>query len=107
MLGVTPWLFRRPLVCRYTTRVLRTVVTPNTRGSLQYGPFRTAGSAGYSSKIAGDNDSGHIEAGENEGMFFVDSKFHKGIELFSLRWRLKYCRYIPSKILLSHMAPLH
>ena len=76
MLGVTPWLFRRPLVCRHTTRVLRTVVTPNTRDYLRYGVFRTAGSAGHSSKVAGDNDSGHIEAGENEGMFFVDSRYY-------------------------------
>ena len=83
MLGVKPWLLNRPLGYRHTTRVLRTVVTPNTRGFLQYGPFRTAGSAGYSSKVAGDNDSGHIEAGENEGMFFVDSKYYKSIGLFS------------------------
>ena len=74
MLGVAPRLLSRPLSYRHTSRVLRTVVTPNTRGSLQYGAFRTDGGAGYSSKVAGDNDSGHIEAGENEGMFFVDSK---------------------------------
>ena len=82
MLGVAPRLLSRPLGHRHTTRVLRTVVTPNTRGSLQYGAFRTDGGAGYSSKVAGDNDSGHIEAGENEGMFFVDSKYYKSIGLF-------------------------
>ena len=34
-----------------------------------------AGRMGYSSKVAGDNESGHIEAGENEGMFFIDSMY--------------------------------
>ena len=82
MLSVTLWRFSRPLGYRHTTGVLRTVVTPNARGFLQYGAFRTTGSAWYSSKVAGDNDSGHIEAGENEGMLFVDSKYYKSIGLF-------------------------
>ena len=60
-------------------------MTPKARGFLQYGAFQTTRSAGYSSKVAGDNDSGHIEAGENEGMLFVDSKYHKSMGLFLQR----------------------
>ena len=34
------------------------------------------GGARYKSKVAGDNESGHIEAGENEGIFFIDSEYY-------------------------------
>lgn len=33
------------------------------------------GSSRYKSTAAGDNDTGHIEAGKNEGIFFVDSEY--------------------------------
>ena len=78
MLGTTPRLLSRPLGLRHTTRILRTVVIPHEHVFRQQEAFRTVGSARYKSKVAGDNESGHIEAGENEGMFFIDSKTCKG-----------------------------
>ena len=36
-----------------------------------------AGSGRYRSTVAGDNKSGHIEAGKKEGVFFIDSE-HSG-----------------------------
>ena len=78
MLGITPRLLSRPLGFRHTTRNLRTVVIPRKHGFLQHEALRTVRNAGYKSKVAGDNESGHIEAGENEGMFFIDSKYYKG-----------------------------
>ena len=78
MLGITPTLLSRPLGYCHTKQVLRTVATPYKHGFLRYNAFRTVGSAGYNSKVAGDNESGHIEARENEGMLFVDSKSYKG-----------------------------
>ena len=51
---------------------------PRKHGFLQHEALETVRCAGYKSKVAGDNESGHIEAGENEGIFFIDSKYYKG-----------------------------
>ena len=77
MLGITPGLLSRPLRCRQNARVLRTVVAPYHHDFLRHEAFRAVGRAGFKSKVAGDNESGHIEAGENEKMFFIDSKYYK------------------------------
>ena len=106
MLGITPLLLSRPLGYHHTTQVLRTVVTPYKQCFIRYGNLRTLGSVRHHSKVAGDNESGHIEAGENEGMFFIDSGF-RGIWLFTLQFRLKFRRCLPSKALLPHMASVH
>ena len=132
MLGITPRLLSRPLGCCHTTQVLRTVTTPYKHDFLRYNAFRTVGSAGYNSKVAGDNESGHIEARENEGMLFVDSKSYKGswflarvyrmLELMvvglpsllllecwglPLQYELILRRYLPSEAQHRYVASLH
>lgn len=73
LLRITPRLLGRPLLgCRHATRAN---VTPYKHGLLRQGAFGAVGRAGYKSKVAGDNESGHIEAGENERMLFIDSEY--------------------------------
>lgn len=74
MLGITPRLLSRPLHRSHATSALLTVATPYKRAVLQHEALRTVGSAKYKSTAAGDHKSGHIEARENEGIFFIDSE---------------------------------
>lgn len=75
MLGITARLLSRPYC--HPTRFLRKFTVPHDDKLLRHEALRTVGSARYKSKVAGDNDSGHIEAGENEGILFVDSTYYR------------------------------
>ena len=74
MLGIRPQLLSRRLGHGYTTRALRTIAKSYTRTPLRHEALCIVGSGRYKSTVAGDNMSGHIEAGKNEGIFFVDSQ---------------------------------
>ena len=74
MLGITPQLLSRPLGHCRSTGFSRAVATRYKHVPLQPKTLRKIGSARFASKVAGDNESGHIQAGENEGIFFVDSE---------------------------------
>lgn len=112
LLGATPRLFGRPLLgCRHTAWANGTLYKHD---FLRRDAFGAAGRAGYKSKVAGDNESGHIEAGENERMLFIDSEYESAFGLwngsincfFSLQFRLRIRRYFPSKASLPHMASI-
>lgn len=81
---------------------------------LRWGALDGVGRAGYRAKVAGDNESGHIEAGENERMLFVDSEYEGSlwclervhVLLLTLGIRLRLRRCLPSKASLPHMASI-
>lgn len=75
MLGLTPWLLSRPLGHRSSTRTLPTVTKPWKHAFIPHGALRTVRGGRYKSTVAGDNDSGHIEAKKNEGILFIDSEY--------------------------------
>lgn len=75
MLGITPRLLRRPLLGhRRTTRAFWTVAKPSTHTLLRREALRTVEGGRYKSTAAGNDKSGHIQAGKNEGIFFTDSR---------------------------------
>lgn len=71
LLRIAPRLLSRPVGCRHAAWAN---VTPYKHDLLRRGTFGVIGRAGYKSKVAGENESGHIEAGENERMLFIDSE---------------------------------
>ena len=74
MLGITLRLLSRPLGHSYTTRAFRAVAKPYNRKLLRNQVLLTLNNRRGKSTAAGDNNTGHIEAGENEGIFFIDSE---------------------------------
>ncbi|CAD6581210.1 MAG: mitochondrial escape protein 2 [Alectoria sarmentosa] len=75
MLGITLRLLSRPLGHSYTTRAFRAVAKPYNRKLLRNQVLLTLNNRRGKSTAAGDNNTGHIEAGENEGIFFIDNLF--------------------------------
>lgn len=78
MLGIIPRLLSKPLGHSCTTRAFWTTAKPYPHTLLRHEALRTVGSGRYKSTAAGDNKSGHIEAGKNEGIFFIDSEYPWG-----------------------------
>lgn len=95
MLGISSRLLSRPLGHRFPTWASRAVARPYKHGSLRHEALRTVGGTRYKSKVAGDNESGHIEAGENEGIFFIDNIFPLKLNFFTWLPFLDVEQYMP------------
>lgn len=78
MLGNNFRLLIRPLGPCHRTRAFWTAVNPYTHKLLRHEALKTANSRRYKSTAVGDVESGHIEAGKNEGIFFIDSGYSGG-----------------------------
>ena len=52
------------------------IAKPYTRTRLRHEALWAVGRGRYKSTVAGDDMSGHIEAGKNKGIFFIDSELH-------------------------------
>lgn len=81
MLGIPLRLLSRPLGHSCTTRAFWTVAKPYTRTLLRNQVLLAFNNRRCKSTAAGDNNTGHIEAGENEGIFFIDSEY-SGLSAF-------------------------
>ncbi len=77
MLGIAPRVLGRRLGLGHYTWAPWTIATQYEHGLLRHQALRKVGDARYKSKVAGDNESGHIQAGENEGIFFIDSEYYE------------------------------
>jgi len=58
-----------------TTRTYRSIWTAPRHSLRKHDTTKTLGNRRYKIKETGDNKSGHIEAGPNEGIFFLDNVF--------------------------------